>query len=214
MKRKFVAIILGLTLTGSSLSTFAAEASDDTAAASENISIDEEEQQETVTGQIVEITDDTVILSPGTLESYDAQESVSSDTNAESDNADAAEKETPTLTLSGEETTYQFADNILASENTEQIPVTVIEAAEAETDTAESSDTGEKETSVSENISDDADTSAQETEDTVIISIEYIQAGDIVLARLNEDGEISEITLLYSTHTGDILNSSTSETEE
>ena len=48
MKRKFVAIILGLTLTGSSLSTFAAEASDDTAAASENISIDEEEQQETV----------------------------------------------------------------------------------------------------------------------------------------------------------------------
>ncbi len=209
MKKKYLAIILGMALSLTSVCAFAEEETD----AQEDVVTVEEMEEEELTGRIESINDDgSLVISVGEWKE------------------DASDESIGTLTLSGEEIEAAFADDIIAVSLIDNKTVTVVEAeAEDNTDVAEDSDTEEEsvDTDTSEEGTDteaadsadedaevtdedltdeDADgenidaenTDAEDTEsvETEEIDISELQISDIITFTMNEDGAIDTLTLI------------------
>lgn len=204
MKKKYLAIILGMALSLTSVCAFAEEETD----AQEDVVIVEEMEEEELTGRIESINDDgSLVISVGEWKE------------------DASDESIGTLTLSGEEIEAAFADDIIAVSLIDNKTVTVVEAeAEDNTDVAEDSDTEEEsvDTDTSEEGTDteaadsadedaevtdeDADgenidaenTDAEDTESVEAeeIDISELQISDIITFTMNEDGAIDTLTLI------------------
>lgn len=189
MKRNYVAILLSLALTVSSVNVFASESSTEAAseAATEAIVIDGDAaaadtyvaSEQTMIGQVTEISSDSITISLGTLET-DAAAEVNSDDASDADDtaaedaeaateagsedaeaATAAGSEALTLVLSGESFTCDLTEDVSVKELSEIQNITVSEDASGEStdDTAEADEAGEAadaETDATEEAADDA----------------------------------------------------------
>ncbi|MCD7818173.1 MAG: MSCRAMM family adhesin SdrC [Lachnospiraceae bacterium] len=209
MKKKYLAIILGMALSLTSVCAFAEEETD----AQEDVVIVEETEEEELTGRIESINDDgSLVISVGDWEEDTSDESIG------------------TLTLSGEEVEAAFADDISAVSLIDYKTITVVEAeAEEDTDAAEDSGTEEEaadtdtaeegtdseaadtadedaeeaDAAVSDEDADgeDADAESTDTEDIESVETEEmdtsdLQIGDIITFTMNEDGAIDTLTLI------------------
>lgn len=209
MKKKYLAIILGMALSLTSVCAFAEEETD----AQEDVVIVEETEEEKLTGRIESINDDgSLVIAVGDWEEDTSDETVG------------------TLTLSGEEIEADFADDISAVSLIDYKTITVVEAeAEEDTDAAENSDMEEEaadtdtaeegtdseatdttdedaEAADADDSDEDADgeeTDAESTDteeaeslETEEIATSDLQIGDIITFTMNEDGAIDSLTLI------------------
>ncbi|MCD7819324.1 MAG: hypothetical protein LUH07_09785 [Lachnospiraceae bacterium] len=204
MKKKYLAIILGMALSLTSVCALAEEETD----VQEDIVIAEETEAEEMTGRIEAINEDgSLVISVGEWEE------------------DATDESVGTLTLNGEEVEAAFADDISAVSLIDFKKITVVEAeAEEDTDTAEDSAT-EEEAADTDSVEEDTDTEATDTtdedveatdeeadsEDTEAESTDAeeaesaeteemdpsdLQIGDIITFTVNEDDAIDTLTLI------------------
>lgn len=266
MKRNFVAIMLGLALTSSSMMVYAEEASTE-ASSEEVVLIDndtssdqtEQEQSQTIIGQVSEVTEDSITLSLGTLTESGPKNDGTMEDNPQSDGTqetsansdeensqntdkedslntnvensqDTGEENSQTeesgssqvpenapdfpvlsLELSGEEVSYTYSDSVSVSEDPRGAFIAVISedtSSDAAPDAAPAPSDAEN-TSAEEAASNTANGSdaqkpnsngeaPDEKPQTMDISIEDIQVGDVVTLELNDSGEVTAITRISS----------------
>lgn len=138
MKKKYVAVMLGLALTVSSISAFASEGTTEvsTEDATEQASeASVEEATTTVYGQVTEITSDSITITKGTI--VEDAEADTENTEEETEAAaDGTEESTEAAADSTEENTEAAADD--SEENTEAAADDTENAAESSEDTQES----------------------------------------------------------------------------
>ena len=141
MKRNYVAVMLGLALTVSSISAFASEGTTEagTEAATEQTSeASEEDATTTVYGQVTEITSDSITITKGDLVGGAADtENTEDTTEAATDSeetteagADGTENTTESVADGTEDTTESAADG--TEDTTESATEAVAEAADAQ----------------------------------------------------------------------------------
>lgn len=154
MRRNYVAVMLGLALTVSSISAFASEGTTEagtevtTEAATEAASeASEKEATTTVYGQVTEVTSDSITITKGDLVGGAADtENTEDTTEAAADSEETTEaateastetdaKESLTLELSTEAATYKFAPDAVITELASTEDITAEDAAEAEATT-------------------------------------------------------------------------------
>ncbi|MCD7842431.1 MAG: DNA polymerase V family protein [Lachnospiraceae bacterium] len=200
MKKKYLAVVLGMALSFTSVSVFAEEETDS--------------QDDVV---IVEDIDEVVEYN-GRIELVDEDGSLVISLGEWED--DEADETSGTLSLTGEQTIAAFADDVSAVSLLEDKTITVIEAdfsesdeEDAETASEDSADADAVEEDAETSDSDTADTDVTEAEDTAEdetaseeadseeteteeLDVSTLQAGDIITYTLNEDGAIDTITLI------------------
>ena len=165
MRRNYVAVMLGLALTVSSISAFASEGTTEagtevtTEAATEAASeASEKEATTTVYGQVTEVTSDSITITKGDLvggaadtentedtteAAADSEETTEAAADGTEDTTEAATeasteadaKESLTLELSTEAATYKFAPDAVITELASTEDITAEDAAEAEATT-------------------------------------------------------------------------------
>lgn len=220
MKRRYAAIVLGLTLTLTSASF--AYAAADTAAETADSTAEkaEEAAQEEVYGEVTETGDDSITVNTGTLkeeakpaegekaasetETAEAEAAAADTDTAETesteaeaaDPAEAADIEKPEeipsmLDLTGESQTIKVTE-----ETTYEKQIAPEKPAEAEGEEAEAADTAEAEAvegAEAEKIQ--AEVPEMETES---IALADIQVGDIVKITFDQDGNVATVVVLES----------------
>lgn len=197
MKRRYAAIVLGLTLTFTSASF--AYAAADTAAETADSTAEkaEEAAQEEVYGEVTETGDDSITVNTGTLkEEAKPAEGEKAASETETAEAEAADTEKPEeipsmLDLTGESQTIKVTE-----ETTYEKQIAPEKPAEAEGEEAEAADTAEAEAvegAEAEKIQ--AEVPEMETES---IALADIQVGDIVKITFDQDGNAATVVVLES----------------
>ncbi|MCD7764394.1 MAG: hypothetical protein LUI14_14665 [Lachnospiraceae bacterium] len=200
MKKKYLAVVLGMALSFTSMSVFAEEETD---SQDDVVIVEDIDEVVEYTGRIELVDEDgSLVISLGEWEDDDADET------------------SGTLSLTGEQTIAAFADDVSAVSLLEDKTITVIEAdfsesdeEDAETASEDSADADAVEEDAETSDSDTADTDVTEAEDTAEdetaseeadseeteteeLDVSTLQAGDIITYTLNEDGAIDTITLI------------------
>ncbi|MCD7765158.1 MAG: DNA polymerase V family protein [Lachnospiraceae bacterium] len=200
MKKKYLAVVLGMALSFTSVSVFAEEETD---SQDDVVIVEDIDEVVEYTGRIELVDEDgSLVISLGEWEDDDADET------------------SGTLSLTGEQTIAAFADDVSAVSLLEDKTITVIEAdfsesdeEDAETASEDSADADAVEEDAETSDSDTADTDVTEAEDTAEdetaseeadseeteteeLDVSTLQAGDIITYTLNEDGAIDTITLI------------------
>ncbi|MCD8398368.1 MAG: hypothetical protein LUD12_14520 [Lachnospiraceae bacterium] len=209
MKKQLVAIMLGLTLSFTSVGVFAEEAETETETETENAAIsagiallDAAAGTELeVYGKIVIINDDgTLVINTGDL------------IEDEEDTASA------TLELSDVYIQFTVTDGVSSGQLTDLLTITAVEAdAEeaADKDAEEDAETTADE-ETEEDAGDSETESESETEETIeteAFDVSDIQVGDIICFTINSAYEIDTLTLI-STQADDIDSENTSDAGE
>ncbi|MCD8154368.1 MAG: hypothetical protein LUF78_06765 [Clostridiales bacterium] len=199
MKKKYLAIILGMTLSITSMSTFADEETD---AQEDVVTVEEAEDAEEMTGRIDAVNEDgSVLISIGEMTEDEADEMLG------------------TLNLSGEELEAGFSEDVSAVGLVEYKTITVVEAnddenADEEESSEEVSDVDDEEITDSdttdadvneededsdtaeESISEDADAEDEDEVETEEILTTDLETGDIITFTVDENGDINTVILI------------------
>ena len=211
MKRNYVALLLGLALTVSSMGVYASEGTTEAAtettteatteAATAEASKDENADTEAIVGQVTKVSADSITITKGVLAADDEETEIDTEstTNAEAATEAASSQTSLTLTLTNESLTYNFADDAKLGElaQTENIEV---KATDSSSDTSATEATTEK---ASEAVSEAATEAASEEDTTEAASEDATETGSEVATEaasedvteesveVSEDGTIS-----------------------
>lgn len=202
MKKKYLAVVLGMALSLTSVCVFADEETD---ALEDVVIVEESDEAEEYTGRINSVNEDgSVVISIGEITEDDADETLG------------------TLTLTGEELEAAFSEEVSAAGLVEYKTITVVEAAEDESTDEESSDEtsdadveitdsdtteedvneedADSDTTEEDSSSEDTDTedteNTEEEAETEEIQISELEAGDIIVFTVDENGDINTVTLI------------------
>lgn len=202
MKKKYLAVVLGMALSLTSVCVFADEETD---ALEDVVIVEESDEAEEYTGRINSVNEDgSVVISIGEMMEDDADETLG------------------TLTLTGEELEAAFSEEVSAAGLVEYKTITVVEAAEDESTDEESSDetsdadveitdsdtteedvseedadsdTAEEDSSSEDTDTEDTENTEEEVETEEILTSD-LEAGDIITFTVDENGDINTVTLI------------------
>lgn len=238
MKRKYLAIMMGMVLSLTSMNVYAVSAAEtDTTTESAEASTEETAEEELtedasgadseldelanapeVIGQVTDVSEESIMISVGTLSGEETTEAAAETTASQ------------TLTLNGQAMEVYLDDTITFQKETNPAEITVEEASEEELTESEAAEeateaeAAEETTEVTEAETEEETTEtteaaaeaepAEASEELEEITISDIKVGDIVKILSDENGQVTSIIVLAEGELTDAQEEETAETTE
>ena len=237
MKRNYVALLLGLALTVSSMGVYASEGTTEAAtettteatteAATAAASKDESADTEAIVGQVTKVSADSITITKGVLAADDeeAEADTESTTDAEAATEAVSEDTTEAATEDGSEATTEAASSQTSftltltnesltynfADDAKLGELAQTEDIEVKAAEAATEKTSEAVSAAATEAASEASTEASE-DGIISITADGIMEGDIVSIQLNSDGTVASLTIL-AYGTGTVVGEADEDTE-